>query len=83
MKTILMILLFINIADSMVGDVNLFLLALDEEEFKGKYSSQIDIKDKQQAEIEIMIAESLFRRQGRGREATWLMLKYGNKIIQV
>ena len=62
----------------MIGDVNLFLLAPNDEECQeGGESSQINKEKPQAAEIEIMIAESLFRRQGRGREATWIMLKYG------
>lgn len=63
----------------MIGDVNLFLLTPDEEECReGEEYSQINNTEKKKAaEIEIMIAESLFRRQGRGREATCIMLKYG------
>jgi len=52
--------------ESMVGDTNLFIETGNEEE-----------EDKV-AEIDIMIAESSMRRKQRGREATVLMLKYGN-----
>jgi len=46
----------------MIGDTNLFLADQEEEKL---------------AEIDIMIADSRFRRKQRGREATLLMLKYG------
>ena len=56
----------------MIGDVNLFLIPANDDEDQGTSE-----KGKLQAEVEIMIAENAFRRGGRGREATLLMLKYG------
>lgn len=48
----------------MIGDTNIFL---------------IDPDDRTTAEIDIMIAEASYRSKGRGKEATLLMLRYGNK----
>ena len=46
----------------MIGDVNLFMH---------------DIEDRLNAEIEIMIASLQHRRQGYGRDAVLLMMRYG------
>ena len=51
----------------MIGDTNLFLADQEEEKL---------------AEIDIMIADSRFRRKQRGREATLLMLKYGQLDVK-
>lgn len=52
----------------MIGDTNIFMT---------------DNTDVTLAEIEIMIAETCYRKNGRGKESTLLMLKYGKiNILQ-
>lgn len=48
----------------MIGDTNVFMT---------------DETDATLAEIEIMIAETGYRKNGRGKESTLLMLKYGEE----
>ena len=50
----------------MIGDTNIFMT---------------DDTDATLAEIEIMIAETGYRKTGRGQESTLLMLKYGEEKI--
>ena len=50
----------------MIGDTNIFMT---------------DDTDATLAEIEIMIAETGYRKNGRGKESTLLMLKYGEEKI--
>jgi RimJ/RimL family protein N-acetyltransferase len=66
--------------DAMVGDVNLFLSDMDDDEDdeenpanKNNYPQE----ERVQAEIDIMIADKSFQRQGLGRAATCSMLLYG------
>jgi hypothetical protein len=51
----------------MIGDTNVFMT---------------DDTDATLAEIEIMIAETGYRKNGRGKESTLLMLKYGEEKIR-
>merc|ERR550534_2378091 len=51
----------------MVGDVNLFL----------------NSENKQEAELEVMIAEPSARRKGFGKEAVQLMMRYGYEQLNV
>jgi RimJ/RimL family protein N-acetyltransferase len=51
----------------MIGDVNLF----------------VNEEDPTAAEIEVMIAEKCYRRQGYGREALSIMLAYGTQELAV
>ena len=53
--------------DRMIGDVNLFF----------------NDEDPSVAEIEVMIAEKRYWRQGLGREALYLMLAYGTQELRV
>ncbi|XP_057377473.1 alpha/beta-tubulin-N-acetyltransferase 9-like [Daphnia carinata] len=54
--------------DSMIGDTNIFMT---------------DNTDVTLAEIEIMIAETCYRRNGRGKESTLLMLRYGKEQLGI
>lgn len=53
--------------ERMIGDVNLFF----------------NVEDPSVAEIEVMIAEKVYRRKGLGREALSLMLAYGTQELRV
>lgn len=62
----------------MVGDVNLFLSEIDDEEDEN--GTEVAVSDKshrEQAEIDIMIAERDYKKQGLGRAATSSMLLFG------
>jgi RimJ/RimL family protein N-acetyltransferase len=63
----------------MVGDVNLFLSDVDEEEENSNTSEQPRL----QAEIDIMIAAHASRKQGLGRAATCSMLLYGATMLGI
>ncbi|GFT80997.1 n-acetyltransferase 9-like protein [Nephila pilipes] len=54
--------------ESMIGDVNLYLN---------------DPHDANGAEIEIMIADPFHRSKGKGKEALFLMLRYGIEILSI
>lgn len=64
---------------AMVGDVNLFL---SEEEEQNQDETDTPTEERngtrpRQAELDIMIAETRYRRNGMGREAAYLMIMYG------
>lgn len=59
----------------MVGDVNLFLSEIDDEEIGEGAGSEKN--QRIQAEIDIMIAEKEYQKKGLGRAATCSMLLYG------
>lgn len=62
--------------DAMVGDVNLFLSDINDDDEE----EQVDRPQKEprlQAEIDIMIAEKEYQKKGLGRAATSSMLLYG------
>jgi RimJ/RimL family protein N-acetyltransferase len=68
--------------DAMVGDVNLFLSDIDDDDDEDE--EQVDRPQKEpqkkpqlQAEIDIMIAEKEYQKKGLGRAATSSMLLYG------
>jgi len=58
--------------DAMIGDVNLFLSAIDK-----TYEHDGSSKQLMQAEVDTMIARKDFRGRGLGRAATCAMLLYG------
>jgi RimJ/RimL family protein N-acetyltransferase len=64
---------------AMIGDVNLFL-SDDYEDSDSDSSAALNVAQQQptqkQAEIDIMVADPDYRRQGIGREATVLMMWY-------
>ena len=64
----------------MVGDVNLFLSDIEEEDENEKSSSGTS---RIQAEVDIMIAEKDYRQKGLGRAATSAMLIYGADTLKV
>ena len=61
---------------AMVGDVNLFLSDFEPDE-DDVDSQDNDDKPRIQAEVDIMIAEKDYKRQGLGKSATCTMLIYG------
>jgi RimJ/RimL family protein N-acetyltransferase len=65
---------------AMVGDVNLFLSQDEEENDRDEGTHD---KRQQQAELDIMIAEKAYQRQGIGREASCLMMIYGAKYLGI
>jgi len=68
----------------MVGDVNLFLSDIDDEENEDTTTSPNGEKlPRLQAEIDIMIAEKDFQKKGLGRAATCAMLLYGMKRLGI
>lgn len=81
----------------MVGDVNLFLSEIDDEEEADEDTAFGIISTKStststqeantapriQAEVDIMIAEKNFQKQGLGRAATCAMLLYGAKELGI
>ena len=71
--------------DAMVGDVNLFLSEIDEDENsgQGEAAAETDGPKRVQAEIDIMIAEKQCHRKGLGRAATCSMLLYGARKLKV
>ena len=71
--------------DAMVGDVNLFLSEIDddEEQEQGETAAETDKPQRIQAEIDIMIAEKGCHRKGLGKAATCSMLLYGARKLKV
>ena len=67
---------------AMVGDVNLFLSEEDDQEEENK-SLKHNRDCPQQAELNVMIAEKAYQRQGMGREASCLMMMYGAKNLGI
>jgi len=66
-------------APPMAGDVNLFVLAADEESADERADNDIDLKHTARAvevEIEVMIAERGSRRKGLAQEALSLMMAF-------
>lgn len=59
--------------DSMVGDVNIYLLPDNDGDSEGKLC----------AEIEIMIAEAWARGKGLGKEAAQIMMKFGYEMLNI
>jgi len=88
---------FINeTLDAMIGDVNLFLSEIDmnddDDDDGGDGDSTHNLETKSntnnneggiQAELDIMIAEENYRRQGMGKEATLLMMIYGAQNLNI
>jgi Acetyltransferase (GNAT) domain len=77
---------------AMVGDVNLFLSDIEDDEGDEGQTREItqhlgnqDISSNapQQAEIDIMIAEHSFQRKGIGKSATCAMLLYGAEKLDI
>jgi RimJ/RimL family protein N-acetyltransferase len=67
---------------SMVGDVNLFLSEIDDDEEDDKSEAKRE-KTRLQAEIDIMVAKHGYTRKGIGRAATCAMLLYGANALGV
>jgi RimJ/RimL family protein N-acetyltransferase len=71
----------------MVGDVNLFLSNVEEsEDDETNNETKNDDLNRPalvQAEIDIMIAENNFKRQGLGKSATCSMMLYGANVLKV
>lgn len=65
----------------MVGDVNLFLSDIDEDE--EEENEKCNKQPRLQAEIDIMIAEHAFRKKGLGGAATCSMLLYGATLLGI
>lgn len=72
-----------NNLQAMVGDVNLFLSDIEESEQEGATKENDDSKAQIQAEIDIMVAENIFKRQGLGKAATCAMLLYGANELHI
>jgi RimJ/RimL family protein N-acetyltransferase len=74
---------------AMAGDVNLFLSDEDEEtdddgsDQEKEPSPTEDMIPRRQAEVDIMIAETAYRRNGLGKEATCLMMMYGATHLDI
>lgn len=69
---------------AMIGDVNLFLSEEEEEEEEGNASLENNRDQRPlQAELNVMIAEKAYQRQGMGREASCLMMMYGAKNLGI
>ncbi|CAO1630812.1 unnamed protein product [Sympodiomycopsis kandeliae] len=60
----------------MIGDVNVFLSDLDEEDHEDEQGKMSAAKGQKRGELEIMIAESSVRRKGHATEALQLLLWY-------
>jgi len=72
--------------DSMVGDVNLFLSEIDDEEDEDPNDAPSQDKpdsNRIQGEVDIMIAEDGARGKGIGKEATALMIQYGTTRLKI
>ena len=67
----------------MVGDVNLFLSEMDDEETEGVESVASLSTRRLQGEIDIMIAEKEFQKRGLGKAATCSMLLYGARRLDI
>eukprot|EP00980_Cylindrotheca_fusiformis_P019713 scaffold6886_cov106-Cylindrotheca_fusiformis.AAC.2 len=68
---------------AMVGDVNLFLSHIEPDDDVDGERPASDEEPQIQAEIDIMIAEKSYKRQGLGKSATCSMLLYGANELQV
>lgn len=79
---------------AMIGDVNLFLSEIDDEEDETDAKENSDVVDlncegneasgpPMQAEIDIMIARKDYRGKGLGRESTCGVLLYGSKKLGI
>lgn len=77
--------------NTMVGDVNLFLSDEEDDECvdhqaeppQQSKNDGDDEKRQKQAELDIMIAEEAYQKQGLGREASCLMMLYGAKNLGI
>ena len=64
--------------NAMAGDVNLFLSHEDDDEADTSLAPC-----KRQAELDIMIAEKVYQRNGLGKEASCLMMLYGAQHLGI
>eukprot|EP00934_Nitzschia_sp_Nitz4_P006167 Nitzschia sp. Nitz4//scaffold3_size479765//203314//204095//NITZ4_000085-RA/size479765-augustus-gene-1.596-mRNA-1//-1//CDS//3329550713//6157//frame0 len=72
----------------MIGDVNLFLSEIDEDEedepnLNSTTVAPTDQPPRIQAEVDIMIAEKSFQHGGLGKTATCAMMLYGAQNLQI
>lgn len=83
---------FVNASlNAMIGDVNLFLSEIEEDyeeedQEKNKHNEKTETDEKKrdvQAELDVMIAEESFRREGMGKEASLMMMLYGAKTLGI
>jgi RimJ/RimL family protein N-acetyltransferase len=79
-----------NNVNAMAGDVNLFLSDEEEEidddgnvQEKEPFPGTEDIVPRRQAEVDIMIVETAYRRNGLGKEAVCLMMMYGATRLDI
>ena len=66
----------------MIGDTNLFLQRTSEDADDNDKCNHDNQKERE-AEIEVMVAEPEFRRQGCAKEALNLIMKYAKEFLNV
>lgn len=68
--------------EAMVGDVNLFLSEIDDDD-DGQGETSEEKTRRLQAEVDIMVAEKDLKRKGLGRAATCSMILYGARKLKI
>ena len=65
-----------NTLQFMIGDINLFLSDVDDDDFHR-------VQCRKQAELDIMIAEKSYRGKGIGHESVCMMILYGSQALNI